>query len=165
MPLLITKAEIAKYRELAPGVRDDKINPYIEDAENADLQELLGESFLVDLQENPGNHESLLAGGTYSVDGETYRNPGLRKVLALFAYSRYILNGSATDTPFGYVEKTSQNSKAVDAAQKRNIYNSERELAYKYFSQVKLFMIRTEYASYDTEKQPEKRSFRISKIV
>lgn len=164
MALLITKAEISKYREVAPGVRDDKINPYIEDAQNVDLQEVLPELLFNSLSDTPEAHTLLMDGGPYDYEGVSYKHPGLKKVLALFAFSRYILSGSGTDTPFGFVEKTSQNSQGVSAEQKRNTYKADRNLAYKYFAQVRLFMERTDYALFNQECKPSGSRFRFSKI-
>jgi len=164
MALLITKADIAKLREIAPGVRDDKINPFIEDAENSDLRSLLGERLFVAVQTTPTDHAELLEGGPYEFNGKNYHQPGLNKVLVLFAYAYYVLKGSATDTPWGFVEKTGQNSQAVSGSEKRHIYNEERELAGKYFAQVQDFMARTEYPLYNDSCQPARSGFRISKI-
>lgn len=120
--MLIDKAEIIKHREISKAVRDDKINPHITDAEELDLAPLLGELLYNAIATTPGDHAELLEGGAYAVDGVTYTQPGLNKVLAIFAYSRYILFGSFTDTAFGFVEKSNQDSQPVGGSSKNDLH-------------------------------------------
>lgn len=168
--MLINKTEIAKHREVARNVRDDKINPFIEDAELLDLKPLLGNKLYMALTTNYTDQRfiDLLEPKEFEVDGVPYKHQGLMKVLSIFAYARYIIQGSFTDTAFGFVQKSNQDSTPVSESSKRNIYQQDRQTATSYFSDISL------YLSYNVSRYPEwksncsttpKRNFRISKIT
>ena len=166
---LITKSDIAEHREISRGVKDDKINPFIDDAEFQDLRPLLGDKFYSDLVANISetNYANLLNEFEYTFDGVTYKNPGLKKVLCIYAYSRYILFGSFTDTAFGFVQKSNQDSTPVGDSQKRNIYTQERNTAFNYWCEVEKFINRnkSDYPLWNSGNSTKKRGrFRISKI-
>lgn len=160
----IDKVEIAKHREISKNVRDDKINPYIEDAQRLDLKPLLGERLYNAINKTPANHTLLMDGGEYTYEGETYDHPGLKKVLSIYAYARYVMFGSYTDTAFGFVEKSSQDSKSVGDAHKRTLYTQNQNTAAAYFEEVALYMSRVNYALWKTDCRPNYSGFRISKI-
>lgn len=163
--MLINKTEIAKHREISKNVRDDKINPYIEDAQRLDLKPLLGERLYNTLVKNEAHHTELLEGVEYEYQGETYDHPGLKKVLSIFAYARYVMFGSYTDTAFGFVEKSSQDSKSVGDSHKRTLYTQNQNTAAAYFEEVALFMSRKDYALWKPSGCTTKTTgFRISKI-
>lgn len=163
--LLIDRQEIAKHRELSKSVREDKINPYIEDAQRLDLKPLLGERLYNTIARNPEAHTLLLDGGEYEHNGETYDHPGLKKVLSIFTYARYVMFGSYTDTPFGFVEKSSQDSKSVGDTHKRTLYTQNQQTATAYFEEVAAYMSRTNYEGWQSGCTPRRTGgFRISKI-
>lgn len=168
--MLITKQEIATHREISRGVKDDKINPFISDAEFLDVRPLLGDKLYHDLIGNvaEAHYEDLLDEKTYTYDGVEYTSPGLKKVLAIYAYSRYVLFGSFTDTAFGFVQKNTSDSTAVGDSQKRNIYTQERNTAYNYWLEVAAFLSRNkdDYEFWDVSScGTRKRSgIKISKI-
>lgn len=163
--MLINKTDIAAHREISKAVRDDKINPYIKDAEELDLAPLLGEALFNAIVTTPEDHAELLDGGPYTIGDATYRQPGLKKVLAIYANSRYVMFGSYTDTAFGLVEKSSQDSQAVPSSSKRSIYTTERQTAEAYFSKVALYLTRKNYANWNTGCRPSASGLRISKIT
>lgn len=143
--LLIDKTEVANHREISTSVRDEKINPYIGDAQKLDLKPLLGDELYFDLvykKEQGDDISDLMEPLNYSYDGKRYSHEGLNKVLSIFTNARYVLGGSGTDTPFGYVEKNFQDGNPVSATSKRDIYKSDRQAAVDYFSEVALFLNR-----------------------
>lgn len=168
--MLIDKTIIAKYREVSRSVRDDKINPHIDDAEFLDLRPLLGRKLLKALEDNKtdgGAYQLLLEGGEYTYDGEDYKQPGVEKVLSLFAYPRYILHGGFTDTAFGFVEKSNQDSTPVSTASKRDIYEKDRNAAMEYWYEVETFLnrMKADYPEWGESSCNVRRTgFRISKI-
>ena len=166
---LITKSDIALHREISRGVKDDKINPFINDAEFLDVRPLLGDKLYHDLVNNSSeaNYAALLDETEYEYNGVTYINPGLKKVLAIYSYSRYVLFGSFTDTSFGFVQKTTQDSQAVGDSQKRNIYTQERNTAYNYWLEVAAFLNRNkdDYEFWNSSSCARRKSgIKISKI-
>jgi len=162
----IDRTEIAKHREISKNVREDKINPYIEDAQRLDLKPLLGERLYNAIDRDLPSHTLLLEGGEYTHNGETYDHPGLKKVLSIFTYARYIMFGSYTDTAFGFVEKSNQDSKPVADSHKRTLYTQNQQTATAYFQEVVTYMNRKEYALWKTSGCSPRRfgGFRISKI-
>ena len=125
MANLITRADIAQYRQITDNINTDKIiNQHIVDAQFSDIQKLLGSDFYNDMIRNStdANYVTLLNGSTYTYSDTTYTNVGLKVVLVHYSYSRYILEGSQTDTPFGYVLKDNENSTHVSESSKKSIF-------------------------------------------
>lgn len=166
--MLITKQEIAKHREVSRSVRDDKINPFIEDAEFLDLKPLLGDELYYELLNNKTDpkFQKILEPQKYEYKGTAYESPGLKKVIAIFAYSRYVLFGSFTDTAFGFVQKSNQDSDPVSDSHKRNIHTKEINVAHSYFNEVALYLNRhgKKYPNWKRCKSRHKTGLRISKI-
>ena len=81
---LITRNDIAKYRQISKSANDAKLNEMILDAQLLDLQPLIGESLYNKLLASPSDFEELLNGGIYEVDSISYTNYGLKMVLAYF---------------------------------------------------------------------------------
>jgi len=142
--MLIDKTEVRNHREISRGVRDEKINPFIEDAENLDLKPLLGDKLYFALIAAPTDARfvDLLDPKTYTYNDNTYQHQGLKKVLSIFSFARYQIHGSFTDTGFGFVSKKTQDSEPVSETQKRNLYTKERQTAVAYFNEVALFLSR-----------------------
>lgn len=169
--MLITKETILKYREISKSVRDSKINPFIKDAEFADVRPLLGRALYRDLLSNSESETNtlLLSGGEYTYNDKTYEFDGLEIVICLFAYSRYILNGSHTDTAFGFVQKSNSDSTPVPHQTKQSNHDSDRDLAMQYWFEVESFLNRkkTDYPLWkgsSCEKKTNGR-IRISKVT
>lgn len=169
--MLIDKIEVSKHREISRNVRDDKINPFIEDAELLDLKPLLGDAIYFDLVKNKTEikYAELLNGKEYLVNDITFSFVGLKKILSIFVDARYKLFGSYTDTAFGLVEKNHNDSSQVSQEGKKDIYTKNRQIAYQYFSDVKKFLDnnKTDYPLWknSVNKKRSIGSFRISKIV
>lgn len=168
---LIDKTDILKFREISKSVRDAKINPYIDDAQNLDLRPMLGRKLYFDLVENRTDPKyiKLMEGGVYQFKGEDYYFAGLERVLSILTYARYILFGSGSDTPFGYVNKSGTDSTPVPVSTKRDIYTEDRRAASEYFQDVANFLDRNpeDYPLWESSSTcgPARLSnFRISKI-
>lgn len=146
--LWITKSHIAKHRDISRNVRDDKINPIIEEVQFLDIRKLLGDDlyFALDnentLTSKSDRFKKLMNAGSYENNGKTYYNAGLEKVLSIYAYAKYVLIGSFTDTAFGFVQKKTQDSESVGDAQKRNVHKMELQTAADYFVSVSEFLDR-----------------------
>lgn len=165
MQKLITRNDIAKYRQVSKTPNDDKLNEMILDAQILDLQPLLGESLYNKIVANPADHEELLAGGVYEVDGIGYTNYGLKMVLAYFAYARYIMFSSVTDTPFSVVEKLTDNSRPVEASSKKTIYGLNRDAAFQIWENVKKYLIRMKHPDFTQCQNNTLRGLKFKKIV
>lgn len=167
--MLIDKTDISNHREISKSVRDDKINPYIEDAEMLDLKPLLGNALYFDLVKNSSDEKyvNLLEPKEFVVEDITYKHVGIKKVLSIFANARYVLFGSHTDTGFGLVQKSHQDSVHVSQSSKRDIYTKEQQTASQYFSDI-AFYLNNNTETYTLWNQGCKNrftgGFRISKI-
>lgn len=164
---LISLTDIQQNRAISQSVELSNINQFIEDAQIGDLRPLLGERMYYDLLNNQSNYIDLLDQTNYTHDGVTYTSPGIKQVLSYYAYARYILHGSATDTPFGYVEKGYQDERQTDRIQRREMYKSTQQLAAQYWSQVEIYLNRNldTYPLWAEGCTQGKRSFRINKIT
>ena len=168
MANLITRTDIALYKQISKTVFDEVLNPFISDAQFTDIQPLMGPDFYFDMIENvtDANYVALLAAGTYTYEGETFTNVGLKAVIAHYAYARYIMFGSQVDTPFGFQEKTNENSLNVSVAGKKTIYKMNQQMAFGYWENVLAFLSRnaTDYPKWINGCYQKGNSFRISKI-
>lgn len=176
MQLLITKETILKYREISKAVRDEKINPFIQDAELLDLRAMLGESMYNDLRAGllvtdpdviEEKWELLWNGGEYTHEGTTHYFTGLERVLCYLAYARYMMFGSNTDTGFGLVQKSFQDSTPVPQVTKKTLYTENRRMAGQYFADIEKFLTRnrSDYPNWRKGCGGRTTSFRISKIL
>ena len=170
MQLLINRADFeSNYRNITQSnYNNGNLNQHILDAQFTDVQKLMGLDFYNDLVRNYTDAEyvSLLDGGIYTYQGITYTNVGLKAVIVFYAYARYILMGSQTDTPFGYVEKQDQNSVQVSHNQKQAMFKMNQQTAFNYWENVRLFIDRnkTDYPLWDNNCVTHRKTFRISKI-
>lgn len=161
---LIEKADILKHRVISNNVKEAVINSFIEDAQITNLMPLLGEAFYADLVGDPSKYANILEPKSYNAENRIYRHEGIKKVLCLFAYARYIMHGSYTDTPFGFGEKRTGDSDPVNTAQRKEIYKLNMQTAMEYWGQVAAYMDRHR-GEYPLWRQGHsRRTFRVSKI-
>lgn len=163
MQPLITRSDIARYKQISKTPHDDKLNEQILDAQLLDLQPLIGERLYNKIVLQPDNYSDLLDGCIYDHDGISYTNYGLTMVLTYFAYARYIMFSSAIDTPFSIVEKLNENSRPVEASAKKTMYSLNREAAQQVWDNVRNYLIRTKNKDYTHCAKPAG-GFRFKKI-
>lgn len=163
---LITRSDIAQYKQISKTPHDDKLKEMILDAQLIDLQPLLGEKLFNKIIASPEEYTELLDGGSYEVDGTTYTNNGLKMVLAYLAYARYMMFSSIIDTPFSVVEKLNDNSRPVEQSNKKTIYTMNRDSAFHLWESVKNYLIRTKNTDFNQHCRPQRQSsgFRIKKL-
>jgi len=164
MQPLITRNDIAKYRQIAKTPHDAKLNEMILDAQLLDVQPLIGEALYNKIIASPQGYEELFEGGIYETDGIGYTNYGLKMVLAYFAYARYIMFSSVTDTPFSVVEKLNPDSRPVDPAAKKTIYNLNRDAAFTIWENVKRYLVRTRQPDFAMAKTLSGKGLTLKKI-
>ena len=162
---LITRDEIAKFRQLSKTPNNDKLNEIIRDAQLLDLQPLLGERLYNKLTASPAEHEELMTGSIYEYDGISYTNYGLKMVLAYFTYARYIMFSSVTDTPFSVVEKLNSDSRPIEASTKKTIYSLNRDAAMQLWENVRNYLLRTEHPDFKPTKTESSGGMRFTKIA
>jgi hypothetical protein len=165
--MLVNLSEIQKHRPISESVNERIINQFIEDAQIADLRPLLGEKFYFSIINEPNNYADLLEEKNYEFEEVQMTSPGIKKVLSLYAYARYILNGSQTDTPFGFVTKQYQEEKQVDRAGLKESYKATQQIAAQYWGQVELYLNRnsSDYPLWRDSCTLKNRTFRLNKIT
>ncbi|KGO85712.1 hypothetical protein Q765_14925 [Flavobacterium rivuli WB 3.3-2 = DSM 21788] len=163
MQPLITRSDIARYKQISKTPYDDKLHEQILDAQLLDLQPLIGESFFNKILSAPEDYSELLEGCVYEHDGISYTNYGLSMVLTYFAYARYMMFSGVIDTPFSVVEKLSDNSRPVEASAKKTLYTLNREAAVQVWENVKNYLMRTVHPDFKTCKTKQG-GFRFKKI-
>jgi hypothetical protein len=164
MQPLITRDDIAHYKQISKTIYNDKLNEQILDAQLLDLQPLIGESLFNKIIAAPQNYDDLLKGGVYEHDGISYTNYGLSMVLTYFAYARYMMFSSVTDTPFSVVEKLNENSRPVEASAKKTLYTLNREAALQVWQNVHNYLVRTANPYYKKGCGTKAGGFRFKKI-
>lgn len=164
MQPLITRDDIAHYKQIAKTPHDAKLNEQIIDAQLLDLQPLIGERFFNKIIASPQDYADVLNGGTYEHEGISYTNYGLSMVLTYFAYARYIMFSWVTDTPFSVVEKLGDNSRPADATTKKTLYTINREAAQQVWHNVHNYLVRTAHPDYIKACSSKAGGFRFKKI-
>lgn len=165
---LITKTDIRLYRQISKSVDDVKINPFIDDAQMLDLLPLIGEKFYFAILASPSTYTDLLEQKTYTYDNIQVQSPGLKMVLCHFAYARYVMHGTPTDTPFGMVEKQFQDGNHIPRTDKKEIYKQSQQIAMQYWSQVENYLNRNKilYPLWDGDCAIlQRKSFRLNHIT
>ena len=112
---LITVEEFAAFRKISVKKDDEKINESISLAEQSDLISVLGD-FYFDVKKNAEVAEwaELMNGCTFTYLDEEFEHKGIKALLADYTMSRHILASNKTFTPFGYQQKNTQDSEAVE---------------------------------------------------
>ena len=164
---LITRSEIISKRAISKSTKEAVINQFIDDAELLDLLPILGEQFYFSIVSDPGSFSDLLNEKKYTYNNVEITSPGLKRVLIDLFYARYILHGTQTDTPFGFVEKTYQDAKPVERINRKEIYKLSQQTAMQYWSQVEKYLQRHSdtYPLWNVGCGVRKRTFRLNKIT
>lgn len=164
MSQLVTATEIRVHcPELSAQVSDTdaKIKTYIDHAQLKDVRPEVGYEFwkaIVDGVGDAGVIDDLLDGGDYSYSGNTYENPGLKEVIARYAYARYSMFGHKTDTRYGQIVKQNQDARESSFQEKKDTYNENRQLAFEQWTLVRDFLCRNS-SDYPLWKGSRKRTY------
>lgn len=140
--LIISKADIAEFKQISKALSVDKSDEYIREAQEIDLRAILSPKFYADLVANytDTKYQTLINGGSYTVDSIVYDFSGLKAVMAYYAYARLVLTVDVVNTPFGLNRKLSQDSEPISHVQKRDIRDESRQSAQTYWQQCRAFI-------------------------
>lgn len=95
----------------------------------------------------------LLNGGEFTIDDIPHYTRGLKKLIASFAYSRYILINNTTDTINGLVKKDNDFSLPTPLSEIKDISNHYRNIAFKIGEGLKVYLCEnSSYFKYPTDK-------------
>lgn len=141
MDNLITADEFFEMRDISNKRDGKKIEEYILLSEMGDFRKLLGKFyFVLKSKASEPEYSDLIDGSSFELDGVQYFHLGLKKVLADFVYSRYVLNRNVQDTPFGIVSKQTNNGNTTDRNTLRDLSRQAQIDAEDKFELVKMYM-------------------------
>jgi len=114
MTALITKAQFDDFKLITANIAPGKFASYLREAQEFDLQPLLGVELYIDLLDSAvnspqyGDYEDLMLGSTYAgpKSDRKFKHEGVVAVLSYYIYSRYLMDAGVNSTPFGVVQKT-----------------------------------------------------------
>jgi hypothetical protein len=110
---LITLADIVAVEEITANAQPKKVNTAISDAQDLDVRPLIGKEFWIAIEANPVAYPDLMGPKTYTHNGHDYQSPGLKHVIALYAFSRYLSRNNQHSTPYGTMYKENPHSSVV----------------------------------------------------
>lgn len=112
---LITAIEFSTFRNISKKLDTAKIDEAISLAQQSDLIGILGE-FYFDVINNKDEPEwgDLLNGDIFTYNNEEFEHSGIKRLLADYAYSRFIYMINVNLTPFGAVSKIMNNSEKIE---------------------------------------------------
>ena len=120
MRQIITANDIKKYRAISDFINPNKLNPFINEAQIIELENILGEELFLKVVEDvsPLNYPEL--------------DPLIEPILAYYTYSRYIPQSQVNPTAFGLVQKNTEFSTPVNDKTISRISAGPREVAKRY---------------------------------
>lgn len=173
-PLLISKTDFDKIRDISINIDDDRLDGFIHEAQTQEIKAFLGEPLYADVVNNPASvgppdYVKLLDGGDYTKQGETVKFNGLRIVLVYYAWARLVKTNQMNVTRYGVVSKQEgEDSLDIIQAQIEQKVRDARALAVKYQGEVFDFLDEnsSEYTLWDIGEsdQPRKTSFNFYKV-
>lgn len=152
MTQLIYLADIQDLKTISVNIDvNKKLNPFILEAQQFDLKELMGDAFYLafinDFNLTPSlpTYSALFNGSTFNCGTKTLRHEGIKTVLAYLAYARYVLNSNVEATAFGTVHKITEESRHVDDRTITRLYDQAYNGAMAYWEDVKKFLNEQDY--------------------
>jgi hypothetical protein len=148
MKQLITIDNIREFRPMAKTIDPARILPYIQEAQQIDLKQLLGDALYLDFytkydatgDPSYAAYQLLLKGTTYSYGGRTVEHPGLIGFLVYSALARFMPNNQVNATSFGVVQKNWEGSEAIDANMMRQVVTELRSNALAFKADIEKYL-------------------------
>jgi len=141
MPLLISFNDIKALKPISNNIDiPKKVDLAIQDAQEFDIRPLIGESFYLAIVANPSAYADLLDGVSYTISGDEYESPGVKKCLALFAYARIKNDANDHDTAYGTMNKNNPYSTGVSEATKVRQLKEIRDQAQYYWKRIEMYL-------------------------
>lgn len=148
LKLLITIDNIKEFRPIAEAIPQDRILPYIAEAQLFDLKPLLGPALYLDFMNRYdvsadskyAVYQDLLNGKDYTFGGQTLNHPGLIGFLVYFALARFYVNNPINVTRYGITQKRDQDSDPVDPRVLTNAVAELRSIGLAYQADIVKFL-------------------------
>lgn len=138
MSNILTAIELTNYKDIGyksltgtTKVDVNKINQVLDEVQLTNLKDALGDRFYFDLISNLENpdYQDLLSGSTFEYCDITYKQDGIKALLADFFMAKYVLVVNTNFTPFGATVKNSNDSEPADRNSLKDISNHQSQLA------------------------------------
>ena len=121
--LIIAPTNIYEFRPLAKDIPSDRILPYIQEAQQLDLKQLLGDALWLDfltrfdqsLDAKYAAYQELLVGSIYTYGEIQIENPGLIGYMSYMTLARFYANNQVNATKYGLVQKLNDQSQPLDS--------------------------------------------------
>lgn len=129
---LISKEEVGTLGR--PVYTDpNKIDRFIDEAEQMDVKKALGDVLFKYIVENINSLSTLLNGGSYTDGkGAIHQFAGLKKALAYYVYSRLVTSGNIELTRAGSVNRSSDYSQRSDWKEREYVSRESASIADNY---------------------------------
>ena len=149
MTVLLTLQDFIEYRGMTANINFDKeLKQHVLDAQEFELRIFMGESFYLALEDDFNQAPSLptytdlFDSVKYTYNNEEYENPGIKRLLVQYAYSRYVAESGSTSTAYGLMQKNHNHSTPTDAKVTGRISAKARSGATSYEDRIKLYLDR-----------------------
>lgn len=144
LDLLVNISIVQQVLPVAKGFNGNKFKQYIREAQDLDLKSFMCDAFYYDLVINHETdiYQTLLKGGEYIYEDETYHFQGIETVLSYFSFARYAMDSPVVSTSHGRVIKETNYSSPADLSQRKDDYHRYRSDAECYWKDVKIFLDR-----------------------
>lgn len=159
--LLISRDDIIEYRSISANINaSKKLDPYVLEAQEVDLKNLLGNSLynalVNDFDGVPSlsTYADLFNGSSWECGGKTYYHRGVKVVLIYFAYARYLINSPLESTGFGTVVKKDQYSEVQDQKALQRNFDETIKLALAFWDDVKCYLDQSSIDLWNCAIQP-----------
>ncbi len=153
MPVQITKDDFVGIADIANHCDLKKLTIAIDEAKTFDMEELFCDFWNAIDVEDP-NYDTLISGGIYEGCKGERSFAGVKKILAYYAYSRYIIINNFNDTPNGNVSKTNDFSIPKTIKELEFMADKYRTMGYKEYQKAEAYLCKNkdtfvEYEGYN----------------
>lgn len=134
---LLTLSDIQAYRAISGNINaSERLLPYVDEAQQVDLEPFLGEAFYYDLISHTTQQKyvDLMNGKVYTYGNNSVKFAGLKPLLAYWSYARFIEGQQLNATSFGFVTKKTEYSEPVTQKTIDKVAANARQVAAKYQS-------------------------------
>lgn len=171
MTQLITISDFTEFKAISANLNaPKKLDPFILEAQQFDLKNLLGSAFYLDIVNDFSLspplpiYRDLFFGSTFTCGGRTYKHEGIKAVLCYLAYARYVLNSNIDATAFGTVHKITAESEHVDDKTIARLYDQAYAGAMDYWYDVKKYLNEQNFELWNKCSDKKITSFRMGGV-
>lgn len=142
MELLISKADVESYFQIAIGRKEAEFDNFINEAQTFDFKPLFKPAFWADMMANleADKYVKVLGEYSYTYNDVNYTHLGLKAVLIQLAYGVYLFKNGIVDTSFGMVTKKTPQSEPLEYKERRDWLDKHKTYAKQLFAEVEMFV-------------------------